>query len=107
MSPNQQEQYPHYLIVGLSSFYPHPKSSSTRHPVLLPQRSLFQVQRIEGCKRQNALLRLILSLFFHRQDRKSTRLNSSHVSISYAVFCLKKKNENKHHRCMDVDAQRT
>src|SRR5699024_12467312 len=27
-------------------------------------------------------------------DRKSTRLNSSHVSISYAVFCLKKKTEN-------------
>src|SRR5690242_21350641 len=27
-----------------------------------------------------------------RQDRKSTRLNSSHMSISYAVFCLKKKN---------------
>src|SRR5699024_12594931 len=28
---------------------------------------------------------------FSRGDRKSTRLNSSHVSISYAVFCLKKK----------------
>src|SRR5207249_10473269 len=28
-------------------------------------------------------------------DRKSTRLNSSHVSISYAVFCLKKKNQEK------------
>src|SRR5690349_12618061 len=27
----------------------------------------------------------------HREDRKSTRLNSSHVEISYAVFCLKKK----------------
>src|SRR5689334_23561477 len=27
-------------------------------------------------------------------DRKSTRLNSSHSSISYAVFCLKKKNQN-------------
>src|SRR5437660_7307571 len=27
-----------------------------------------------------------------RRDRKSTRLNSSHVAISYAVFCLKKKN---------------
>src|SRR3712207_7761214 len=27
-----------------------------------------------------------------RQDRKSTRLNSSHANISYAVFCLKKKN---------------
>src|SRR5207253_10395991 len=28
-------------------------------------------------------------------DRKSTRLNSSHVAISYAVFCLKKKNNTK------------
>src|SRR5207249_11728222 len=28
------------------------------------------------------------------EDRKSTRLNSSHVSISYAVFCLKKKKKN-------------
>src|SRR5690625_6122285 len=30
------------------------------------------------------------------EDRKSTRLNSSHVAISYAVFCLKKK--KKHHK---------
>src|SRR3712207_7698353 len=29
-----------------------------------------------------------------RVDRKSTRLNSSHANISYAVFCLKKKNTN-------------
>src|SRR5690625_5988396 len=29
--------------------------------------------------------------FWNNQDRKSTRLNSSHVAISYAVFCLKKK----------------
>src|SRR5947199_4308799 len=32
-------------------------------------------------------------LFF--EDRKSTRLNSSHLGISYAVFCLKKKKDNK------------
>src|SRR2546428_6401546 len=32
--------------------------------------------------------------FRHRQDRKSTRLNSSHDQISYAVFCLKKKKES-------------
>src|SRR5690349_23667573 len=31
----------------------------------------------------------------HRIDRKSTRLNSSHVEISYAVFCLKKKKKKK------------
>src|SRR3712207_8758033 len=35
--------------------------------------------------------------FFDRTDRKSTRLNSSHANISYAVFCLKKKN-NLHYR---------
>src|SRR5690625_5678304 len=29
------------------------------------------------------------------EDRKSTRLNSSHVAISYAVFCLKKKNTSE------------
>src|SRR5438045_4377272 len=29
----------------------------------------------------------------HDRDRKSTRLNSSHLGISYAVFCLKKKNK--------------
>src|SRR3712207_7339930 len=31
------------------------------------------------------------------QDRKSTRLNSSHANISYAVFCLKKKKQNNIH----------
>src|SRR2546427_3932584 len=31
----------------------------------------------------------------HAQDRKSTRLNSSHSQISYAVFCLKKKKRKK------------
>src|SRR5256885_7040122 len=31
---------------------------------------------------------------FERGDRKSTRLNSSHLVISYAVFCLKKKKKN-------------
>src|SRR3712207_8414583 len=30
----------------------------------------------------------------NNSDRKSTRLNSSHANISYAVFCLKKKNKN-------------
>src|SRR5690606_40595964 len=32
------------------------------------------------------------------QDRKSTRLNSSHVKISYAVFCLKKKKKQHKHK---------
>src|SRR5688572_33370268 len=35
-----------------------------------------------------------ISAVRHREDRKSTRLNSSHSQISYAVFCLKKKKNN-------------
>src|SRR5258707_6753723 len=36
-----------------------------------------------------------VQLYRHRKaDRKSTRLNSSHANISYAVFCLKKKKRN-------------
>src|SRR5437870_9006883 len=37
------------------------------------------------------------------QDRKSTRLNSSHVAISYAVFCLKKKKKPKIIVCINCE----
>src|SRR4051812_50000507 len=41
-------------------------------------------------------------------DRKSTRLNSSHMSISYAVFCLKKKKKKNEERVPDrYDSSRT
>src|SRR2546427_4436779 len=40
-------------------------------------------------------------------DRKSTRLNSSHSQISYAVFCLKKKKEEKTYRCLLSETQST
>src|SRR5258705_13781284 len=35
-----------------------------------------------------------VAVFANQPDRKSTRLNSSHLGISYAVFCLKKKNRS-------------
>src|SRR5699024_11598800 len=46
-------------------------------------------------------LRFICQLMIgeNMRDRKSTRLNSSHVSISYAVFCFKKKNKCICRRC--------
>src|SRR3712207_7854519 len=37
-------------------------------------------------------------------DRKSTRLNSSHANISYAVFCLKKKKKQKHVNIIRLEA---
>src|SRR5690554_7356951 len=39
---------------------------------------------------------------YHDEDRKSTRLNSSHVRISYAVFCLKKKKKKIYNTVMST-----
>src|SRR3712207_8596792 len=45
-----------------------------------------------------ALALRVVALALPGVDRKSTRLNSSHANISYAVFCLKKKKQNYHLR---------
>src|SRR3989449_1232053 len=51
--------------------------------------------------------RTVHRLYTATLDRKSTRLNSSHGYISYAVFCLKKKKKNRHHlRIRKPTAQR-
>src|SRR5699024_3326073 len=49
------------------------------------------VKRIRIHDLRHSHISLLIDMGFSA-DRKSTRLNSSHVSISYAVFCLKKKN---------------
>src|SRR5256884_4113260 len=49
---------------------------------------------------------MLVGLFsFHPLDRKSTRLNSSHGYISYAVFCLKKKKKNTQQQFMDTSTR--
>src|SRR3712207_7977988 len=48
-----------------------------------------------GRGRQPDRLGTLLDQSRNREDRKSTRLNSSHANISYAVFCLKKKNKQQ------------
>src|SRR3712207_6906829 len=45
-------------------------------------------------RHQTLCLLMLTFVAEHTQDRKSTRLNSSHANISYAVFCLKKKKTN-------------
>src|SRR5437868_11794693 len=83
---------------------PHPRCT------LFPYTTLFRSREFKLCRRvvvgearraahaQHAALtvgernrRARVAQPRRRRDRKSTRLNSSHVSISYAVFCLKKK----------------
>src|SRR5438874_5625276 len=73
---------------------------------LFPYTTLFRSRRVAG-RHRGASRSLAVWAQVHApdaecaaalveaQDRKSTRLNSSHVEISYAVFCLKKKKKRK------------
>src|SRR6266496_5118303 len=53
----------------------------------------FSLHRQQALEHRGACAQAVVLVFV--RDRKSTRLNSSHVEISYAVFCLKKKKKNK------------
>src|SRR5437764_7327890 len=71
---------------------------------LFPYTTLFRSWRAQGAMRITKEIDPISRelVAYHTQyvrsleDRKSTRLNSSHRCISYAVFCLKKKKKNQH-----------
>src|SRR5437870_10803484 len=75
-----------------------PPPTSTLFPYTTLFRSAVALARLfTGVGRPAMLATKLLPGFtrLNRLDRKSTRLNSSHVAISYAVFCLKKKNERR------------
>src|SRR5439155_10799799 len=59
---------------------------------LFPYTTLFR-STDDFCSRDEAVWAALARPAISEKDRKSTRLNSSHVAISYAVFCLKKKNK--------------
>src|SRR2546430_5246949 len=65
---------------------------------ILPPLPLCSMCRPASCERRNTAVRFTAISSSQNSvgysDRKSTRLNSSHSQISYAVFCLKKKNDH-------------
>src|SRR6185436_20505908 len=67
-----------------------PRSTLFPYTTLFRSRSLHARVARRSWSRQGSVRR--------DRDRKSTRLNSSHQIISYAVFCLKKKKHQIHHR---------
>src|SRR2546427_8992193 len=60
-----------------------------------PAQDATQIPRVEAQLPAQLRRRRLVAL--RQLDRKSTRLNSSHSQISYAVFCLKKKKINSNH----------
>src|SRR5437763_17105218 len=96
------------LMLPLSSFFNDPPPTETYPlslhdalPILPPSRPARRVERlfegerarVEGLAHDGALDAVRDQS--PKEDRKSTRLNSSHRCISYAVFCLKKKKKRK------------
>src|SRR5438874_6485987 len=96
--PPQPTLFP-YTTLFRSSRYEHQPSQRGRLPLNSHRQSQTVLQQVwmepgdYFCRQR----RSEYVQFTTNQDRKSTRLNSSHVEISYAVFCLKKK--KKKHTC--------
>src|SRR5699024_12736905 len=90
---NNFTSYPLFILYHLSIFhsnitYSHRLSFPTRRSSDLDQTVKKAVELLESGE---AFPKAPVSVEPQKEDRKSTRLNSSHVSISYAVFCLRKK----------------
>src|SRR5439155_20657507 len=106
-SNTRQSSQPHPQSRLFLSSFCHPSASflfflMTRHP---PRSTLFPYTTLFRSLKTSVEVGHVMERFVHErfgyipgladispEDRKSTRLNSSHVAISYAVFCLKKKN---------------
>src|SRR3712207_8484600 len=71
---------------------PVPRVAATRNGLDAP---IARLDETRGELAKTWLLRTVEHASLEEIDRKSTRLNSSHANISYAVFCLKKKKTNR------------
>src|SRR5690349_23028399 len=80
-----------YTTLFRSAKSPPPPATGYRKP----DRSSAPPRRGPGQRNRSSGIRPRCRLPVSERDRKSTRLNSSHVEISYAVFCLKKKKKKK------------
>src|SRR5205814_9495947 len=94
------------IILGISFFFfqcsaahrdlhsfPTRRSSDLASDAAGGRRLLGQILKAAGTLREGQIQSALAEQ--RKQDRKSTRLNSSHLGISYAVFCLKKKKNKK------------
>src|SRR5436190_6940317 len=74
-----------------------PRSTLFPYTTLFRSRWVWPNTTWSACNRllSSMLGQILTDGLYHAEDRKSTRLNSSHTVISYAVFCLKKKKKNR------------
>src|SRR3712207_7253673 len=86
--PPRSTLFPYTTLFRSGIRAPHRHRGDARHPP--------SPARHGGAHRHGRFRHGLLVPELPAADRKSTRLNSSHANISYAVFCLKKKNTRTH-----------
>src|SRR6202453_5161641 len=82
---------PHFGLTQVDCYFFFLMIRRPPRSTLFPYTTLFRSTLVGTTLRMSRYSRIFRRVLF-RSDRKSTRLNSSHLRISYAVFCLKKKN---------------
>src|SRR3712207_8962942 len=86
--PPRSTLFPYTTLLPISRHQP------VVQPLLRPHVGVLQVHQVQpGVAPREAVAGAVA--LQQPQDRKSTRLNSSHANISYAVFCLKKKKKKR------------
>src|SRR5690625_5814228 len=94
-----------FLVIGAIRIFPlFPYTTLFRSVGILENRALGVVEIVPRSGRfdyESKYTAGMTEYHWPAKDRKSTRLNSSHVAISYAVFCLKKKNHHSLFKKLD------
>src|SRR5690348_17764057 len=94
LRPPRSTLFPYTTLFRSDGFYVTPSINIVTKP---DANSIYQKTEVFG---PNVAIYMVeeiseaIKIINQSRDRKSTRLNSSHPSISYAVFCLKKKKKN-------------
>src|SRR5438067_5001328 len=96
--PPRSTLFPYTTLFRSKSAWAGASASRPAAGLVLGERG--RVRRVDAGQRRAGLDLLDQERLEAFLDRKSTRLNSSHVSISYAVFCLKKK--KKQNDCIEL-----
>src|SRR2546426_8573290 len=86
--PPRSTLFPYTTLFRSQAWYVMALLPPDKRAVLINQ---FKASRTGSQESLNRVLSAQARMIRRRRDRKSTRLNSSHLVISYAVFCLKKK----------------
>src|SRR2546426_8229053 len=93
--PPRSTLFPYTTLFRSAEIRPVPSQAHRRNDVFRVGHQLFRGKGDDARPAGRARSRFEMNAAGWQSDRKSTRLNSSHLVISYAVFCLKKKKKKK------------